>query len=389
MRSHFPRLWTVILLAVPVSATFWIFPEGVGLPLVDARVYAIALYKWINGADVYAFTDGVNFLYPPVFLYAGGSLARFLTPSVGWIVYLALHVVAVTSLPYFLYRFYLHARDVSLPWFYWLYFAAPGFLGISSLKFGNIASICYLIMILSGALGLKHNQWTVFYFCVFVCATIKITFLPMLLLPVFCGRRQWLGAISCGAACMTGLYLQKLFVPLLYARFQQNLQLQAENMGDVGKGVFAFLFHVLHRLHHESLVLPLIGHVIVTLLVLAALLYLRQCGYNQTLPEWPALTLAGILLIMPRVNFYDLSVFVPLIYAAAIRILPIPRARLVYLCLFVISLPPMIWARDTILNGAVGSLASLVLFFLIAFKLAALPKLPARDGPSQFSPMYN
>lgn len=242
-------------------------------------------------------------------------------------------------------------------------------MGISALKWGNIATISYVRMLLAGIPGIKRNRWAAFYVSVFLCSTIKITFLPMLLLPLFCGRKQWLGAIGCGLASVAGLYSQKLLVPELYARFQQSLHMQAEQMGDVGKGVFAVLFHLLHRLHHENLAVPLAGHATVALAVLALLVYLRRRGYDEKLPEWPALIVAGILFVMPRVNLYDLCVVVPLVYGVAISIVRIPHAQLLYLCLLVISIPPMIYAPNTILNGAVGSLAALVLFFSIAFRL--------------------
>jgi peptidoglycan biosynthesis protein MviN/MurJ (putative lipid II flippase) len=193
------------------------------------------------------------------------------------------------------------------------------------------------------------------------------------LLPLFCGRKQWLGAIASGLACLAGLYSQKLLMPELYAQFQNSLHLQAEDMGDVGKGVFGIIFHLLHKLHHENLMLALAGHAAVAIVVLALLVFLRRRGYNQKLPEWPALIVVGILLITPRANLYDLCVLVPLVYGAAISIVQIPRAWLAYLCLFVISLPPIIYARDTILNGAVGSLTALGLFFAIAYKLSKLP----------------
>jgi hypothetical protein len=373
MRRPSQWLWTLMLLAVPIVAVFWIFPEGFGLPLVDGRGYADSLDKWADGADVYVFRNGFNFLYPPVFLYAGGFLARILTPSVGWLVFLLLHIAAGVSLPFVLSRFYLGTREVSLPRFYWLYFAAPGLVGICALKWGNIATICYVLMLLAGVPGLRRNQWAAFYICVFLCSSVKITFLPMLLLPLFCGRKQWLGTIGCGLACIAGLYSQKFLMPELYARFQNSLHLQAEDMGDVGKSVFGVIFHLLHKLHHENLMLALAGHAAVAIVVLALLVYLRRRGYDQKLQEWPALILAGILFITPRANLYDLCVVVPLVYGAAISIVRIPRARLVYLCLFVISLPPIIYARDTILNGALGSLTALGLFFAIAFKLSKLP----------------
>src|SRR5271170_3242441 len=91
--------------------------EGFHFDLVDARVYAPAVHDWLSGEDAYRITPQVSllYLYPPVFLYTSGWLARLLTSQVGWMVFLTLHFAAALSLPWMLYRFYLRESDCTLP----------------------------------------------------------------------------------------------------------------------------------------------------------------------------------------------------------------------------------------------------------------------------------
>src|ERR1700721_2679627 len=87
------------------------------MDLVDARVFAAAIHDWLSGEDPYHFTLQMNLLYPPVFLYVGGCMARLLPPHAGWIVFLALHFAAAVALPWTLYRLYLRESDCTLPGF--------------------------------------------------------------------------------------------------------------------------------------------------------------------------------------------------------------------------------------------------------------------------------
>ncbi len=367
----YPPRWVLFAFVVPMLALYQkISPEGFHFDLVNARVYAAAINEWLSGRDPYHFTLQMNLLYPPVFLYAGGWLARLLTPHVGWMVFLALHFAAAVALPWVLYRFYLRDSNCTLPGFYWLFFAAPGFLGLLALRTGNIAVICWSAMLLAGSLGLIRNRWFVFYAVVFLCCAIKITFLPMLLLPAFCGRKQWPGIAVCAIAAATGLWAQRRFTPTLYEHFQQNLKMQASVIGDVGKGVFGVLFHILHKAHHQEFLIPIAGYAIVALAVIAALVALSRRGCASSFVSWPALVLIAILFMTPRVNYYDLCLGFPLAFVVLVRELGIKNPYVLYVCLFVPSIAFLVRSPDTALNGGYEAMTILVFFFLTYAALA-------------------
>ena len=369
----YPPLWILFALLVPILALYYkISPEGFHFDLVDAHVYAVAIHDWLSGQDAYRITPQASllFVYPPVFLYAVGWLARLLTPQVGWMVFLTLHFAASLALPWILYRSYLRESDCTLPGFYWLFFAAPGFLGLLALRTGNIAVICWAAMLLAGSLGLIRNRWFVFYVVVFLCCSIKITFLPILLLPALCGRKQWPGIAVCAIAAAAGLWSQRWLAPTLYEHFQRNLKMQASVMGDVGKGAFGILFHILHKAHHHGLLIPIAGYAIVALAVIAALVALSRRGRAGSFVSWPALVLIGILFMTPRVNYYDLCLGFPLAIVMLVRVLEIKNPYLLYVCLFVPSIAFLVRSPDTALNGGYEAMTILVFFFLTYAVLA-------------------
>ena len=78
---------------------------------------------------------------------------------------------AMDSLPFLPAGVRLHAAGL-----YWLFFAAPGFLGLLALRTGNIAVICWGAMLLAGSLGLIRNRWFVFYVVVFLCCPSRSLF---------------------------------------------------------------------------------------------------------------------------------------------------------------------------------------------------------------------
>ena len=345
-----PRWYWILLLLIPTMALYlrllgW--PPG----LVDAHVYRSAVATWLGGNTPYHFNSTVNFLYPPVFLLTLAAIRRAILFHGFWPLYLAAHVCATLLLPALLFRYFLQKHTWSLFGFYSLFFAAPGFLGMLSLWFGNIACICWATMLAAAIYGLEKNRWLLFYIAVFVCASIKITFLPVLLLPCLCGNRQFLKSVICAVATLAGLEAQSLMFPGLFAQFREILGLQTTIVGDVGKGAFGIFFHLLHLLHVPGLVLPTAAYLAVTFLVLGMLLSLKHMYADRQPDSWPTLVLLGVLFIIPRVQFYDLCLGFPLAFILATRLLRIRRQLLLYTILFLASLPWFIWARNSVING--------------------------------------
>ncbi len=372
--TAYPTKWALLAL-IPISFLLYrfFFLHGFQFFPVDAHVYGTAVTDWVAGVDPYRIAPNQQMLYnyPPGFLYVGGALARILTSRLGWIVYLMMHFAAVGILPFVLHRFILCQQDCTLTGFYWLFFAAPGFLGLLAFETGNIAVICYTAMLLAAIPGLTQNRWLIFCLVVFLCASIKITYLPMLLLPILCGSKQWLNVAACVAACILGLAGQRWFYPVLYARWVRNLTVQNMSFGDVGTGAFGIVFHVLHKMHRDGFLIPMVAYSIVSFMALGLLIWLRQRGYANNFAGWPALVLTGALLMTPRVNYYDLCICSPLTFVMGVSALRMRRWMIygVYLFLLVSSMAFLRLSRYRALDGGYETLTILIFFFVTCVAL--------------------
>ena len=366
--TRYPTKWTLLAL-IPFCWLLYrfFFPHGLQFFPVDAHVYGTALKDWLAGGDPYLIVPHREMLfnYPPVFLYAGGALARALTPHLGWIVYLISHFVAIGILPLILHRHFLRGKDCTLIGLYWLFFAAPGLLGLLALETANIAAICYATMLSAAIPGLTKNRWMIFYVSVLLCASIKITYLPMLLLPLLCGRKQWLRVAACIAACILGLAEQRWFQATLYSRWVRNLTVQNKSFGDVGQGEFGIVFHVLHKMHRENLFIPVAAYAIVSFMVLGLLVWLWRRGCANILSAWPALVLTGIILMTPRVNYYDFCICSPLAFVMATSAYRMRRWMIygLYLCLLIPSMVFMQLSQYRTLDGGYEAVTIIIFFF--------------------------
>jgi hypothetical protein len=342
--------------------------------LVDAHVYASAIQRWMAGGDPYLYTpdSGLPYLYPPVFILVGTTLAHLLTGHFGWLLYVALHIISALTLPWVLYRHYLRDASVSLATFYVLFFAAPGFLGFAAFVTGNIAIICYAAMLSAGIRGLRLNRWTLFYLAVFCCSSIKITFLAMLLLPLLCGEGQFFSSAGCAAATLSGLLAQRWISPSLYSRFTKNLEIPAQS-GDVGKSLFGVIFHILHSLNRRGLlIIPTLAYGLAAIAIIAVLGTLRTRGAKRSLPSWYALVLVGILFAMPRLEYYDLCIAFPLAFCIFIDTVVPKYPTLLYLFLSIPSLYFLVRTAGKATNGGVEALAILLFWGWSAYRMLTI-----------------
>jgi hypothetical protein len=363
MSTHSRRLSFLMAgLALTLILVLSLKTGGQPFSFVDARAYATGIRLWLTGGDPYRHGSFMNFLYPPFVLLVSGGLARAVPFSLMRSIYIALHVAAALALPLILHRFYLRGTGCNVVTFYGLFFLAPGLLGLLALDTGNIALICYTAMLAAAIPGLEHNRWFLFYVAVFCCSMIKITFVPLLILPLFCGRGQIAAVLWCGSSAIACLEVQAWMLPDLFRRFRGILIRQSMQLGDNGKGVFGILFHIDHRLHDKSLLIPIAGFCLVVMCVGVCLIAGRIRKFDTRFAFWPAVVVVGSLFMTPRVNYYDLCVAFPLMFCIACRNLSAFKAFMIYLGLFIPSLVFLIRLRDNALNGGFEALLILGLF---------------------------
>ena len=337
-----------------------------GLNFVDAHVYLRAFADYAAGANPYHPTTALNFVYPPVFLYAGSWLISVFSLPVVKTVYAVAHIAAALVIPWILYRYYLKASKYSLTVFYLVYVLAPGLSFLLSLDTGNLAVIAFAVMLGAGAIGIRTEKWSYFYCAVFFCATIKITYLPLLLIPLLCSATsQLVPALLCAALVGLGLKAQGWLNAELLGEFWQALHYQTIVLGDVGTGMFGIVFHALAKAHVHSIVIPVCVYAAAALACVGIATLLRlKCG-GSPVNSWPAVVLCVAIVAIPRIEYYDLCYACPLmlfVYAEKLR------ARTFILLYLAAALPALYFRLRmpfTAFDGGYQALAAVLL--LIAF----------------------
>lgn len=305
-----PKLpvWTnpVLILGCIAAAPFlyrraWLFLRA---PFWDAHIYASAIMQFRRLGSPYAIPHQLPFIYPPSFAMAGNQLAWILGPRLGWALFLFFHFASVIAIPFILARYYLPqlGRWQSFA----LYLLAPGLLNVEIFFGANIASLCYCVCFAAAIPGLARNTWTWFYIAVLAAGSIKITFLALLLLPLFAGQRQILRSGVVTAVTFCGYLSQKMFFPRLYGEFQTALTSQTFAARNYGIAPFGAVANLLHHFHRDGFLIP--GAVqILFVAILLSLLWVVHSHVPARSGYWLAVLLIVISLVNPRMFDYDIG----------------------------------------------------------------------------------
>jgi hypothetical protein len=291
-------------------------------PFWDASVYDHAIDNWRGHRDPYStVSQGLLFVYPPVFLYAGGFLAALLPHHWGWYLFLGCHLSAFLGLPLLLSKCYFR-----LPWLSGglaclIYAAEPGLAGLFSLRAGNVTSLLYFSALVAALPGLRRNSWGWFYLVVFLAGMIKPVFLLLLLLPIFAARRQVVPSAVCGLLSAATYPLQRWVAPTSYRGFITATYVQIAKRSDYGAGILGEVVFLERKFVHRVVDWPpLLAQAVFIVGILTALYLLRRRISLSHNGVWLALLLVAIVLCNPRIQRYDsciglLAAFVLLVEA--------------------------------------------------------------------------
>lgn len=309
--------------------------------LWDARVYAHAIDEWLAGHNPYSVSNPrLLFVYPPVFLYASGYLAKLLSGHVGWFLYVAVYLASSLALPFVLARFYLQQPWLSSGCAYVLVAMQPRYTGFQALMAGNITSVFYCVLLLAAIPGIRRNRWQCFYFVIGLVALVKVNFLIMLLIPWLLGRRQWINS-ALPVLCVGAAYLvQKRMAPQLFEGFRHTLSQQIAGHDDYGYGVMRIAMQsgsVRNLAGGIILYLVQIGFVLALISLMFVLRRKRQ--HDQPNSLWIALVLLATILCNPRILQYDSVIG---LLAGVVLLVSALRIRHVLLTAAVIFVPSVI-----------------------------------------------
>jgi len=367
-----------ILLLGALGAVYWAmhWAEFYHRWREDLRVYALAVGTWLRGGNPYSSVMApLYFLYPPAFLYLA-KLIGYVTPA-GWggNAYTVLHVVATIALPLVLARFFFPRPWLGPLFALLLFFGSPRFTGLLALLDLNIASTAYCLAFVAAIPGLKRNNWWWFYGAILLVASVKITFLALLLLPLLAGRRQWLRSIGCGAAVTAVNLIEKMLTPELYAGYQWSLKQGIVGEGTYGFGVFGIVEAYGYKLH---LPLPLTAYAaagLVSLMVLGMMVAMRR--RLDAAPEagralnwvWLSMVVAAIMMMNPRQLDYDADIALFAGYMLWVYGLGTRRLLPLAVVLFLPSLAVPYVVKALHLHGMYGTLEVLAGFGLAYWRL--------------------
>jgi hypothetical protein len=279
----------------------------VGAWLLDLHVYARAGRMFRTGESPYyqGLFEGLRFLYPPVVLYALRALA-ILPGDSPWLLLALVHLTSVLLTPFVLARYYLRERWLTPVMAVLVWLGESRFTGMLALYSANVAPTLYLACLLAAVPGLRRNRWAWFYAAVVLSASVKITLLTLLLLPLFAGRRQWLRSFGCVLGVGVIYALQARLFPALYAGYKWAVLQQVQVEHQYGYGIYGIAASLDEKLHRPVGIEAYAVHALFVALLLGALLWLRHRRADLRAPDiWMGLLLMTVIVANPRVLHYD------------------------------------------------------------------------------------
>jgi hypothetical protein len=312
--------WLVtVMLVLFASLYFFLHRHGLGAAwLEDLPIYKSAAHAFLAGQDPYSVIwFGLHFVYPPIVLYLFAFLARLMPGESEWTLVVCIHFACMLATPFVLARSFFRAKWMTALFAFFIWFVETDFTAVRALFSANVAPTLYLAALLAAAPGFSKNRWGWFYLVVLLAASVKVTFLILLLLPILGGRRQWLGSIAIGVAVAGVNAFQMVRVPALYAGYKNALVQQVSAQKLYGYGVFGTIAEIEQKLH-PSVHAAYAIHALFAVTFLAFLFWLKQRGAASFAATsdttylradqniWHALLLMAVIVINPRVLHYDI-----------------------------------------------------------------------------------
>jgi hypothetical protein len=329
----------------------------------DAHVYAHAIRAIETGGDPYARETPLMYVYPPVFLYGARALRYLIHGELAWKLYLLLNLSAVIAIPVVIATRYLRSHWLNAGCALLISTFHPFFTSAFSFFSGNLANVLYALVLLAGVPGVRKNRWACFYVTLVGAAAIKIPMLAFLLLPLLVGEGQVVPSLFTGLTVLILNGAQRVLILGAYHGYLDAARFQLLVRNDVGLGLFATLFRLVHRSAHLPQSLPYAAHVVFFASLAAGLCWAHKRGVPASMRNWwISLVLLLSVLCNPRVLAYDIALIIVPLAFLTVEMLGACLAR---------KLPPMLLAGCVV--AAIIALARSPLNFYYFFSIACFP----------------
>jgi hypothetical protein len=309
----------------------------------DARIYASAIHDYLAGSDAYAVSrDGLDFVYPPLFLRTAAPLAKVVPGGVAWPFYVALMVLATGAIPWALTTAIVRSEWFTPLMVCFLFVLQPKLYAQESLMSVNVATPLYAAILLAAIPGVRRNRWTVFYVAVVVAALIKLPFLTLLTFSWLAGTGQLRRCATSALVVFFGYAAEWAADRRLFLEYLASVKRQVLDGGDAGLGVLAMFLKMGRHVPAMRGWGAEIACVAVIAGMLAVLYGLRRFrGFPVVAAIWVPVALVAAILSNPRMMSYDADIaIVPgiFLFAQWARNLPATPYRGVW-----IAVPPAIF----------------------------------------------
>jgi len=295
------------------------------IPGWDLRVYQTAIHYLQAGQDPYAAGVAIQRAFhatlaqhpnaPPPFTYVYspitlpvlrlvGLLPFLLSGTLYWAAYVAGTLAAIWA-------GMQAVEPEEYPLFLLLAPAAiffPALLQHDVIFSGNIAYICYGLVLPAAVLGWRRGQWGWFFAATLLVSCLKAPLLYLLAIPVLTARKQWLSTCLTGLAGTALFLIQPFIWPSLFAHYLDAVELQFSFNHDFSSSPAGLLADALYD------VIPyrttsLVFYLFTSILFGGLLLHLRR-RYMEgrfSLRQWIPVMLLGVALLNPRIMEYDVA----------------------------------------------------------------------------------
>ena len=185
----------------------------------------------------------------------------------------------------------------------------PGLLVSDAIATGNIAYILYGMMLAGAVVGWKRGHWNWFYLAVLMSSCVKVHLLTMLVIPLLCGRRQWMRALATSTIGLSLYALQSRIWPQAFDVYLNTLKTMSHSKHEFGCGPVGNLARVLQGFGVSYELPCVLFYAVYAIALFLLLLWISRLHREGRIcfESWAPVMLVGVVLLNPRILCYDVA----------------------------------------------------------------------------------
>ena len=252
-----------------------------------------------------------TYVYSPITLPLLGLIARLpftLSATLYWLLYAAASAATIWVAYQFIMPFGKRdeARVFALVAPAIIFF--PGLLQNDVFFSGNVATILYALVLLAAWRGWRSGEWAWLHIAVLAASCVKAPLLSLVVIPLFCARKQWLPTILTAATGIALFALQPHIWPVLFRNYLDAVELQFSFNRDFSSSPAGLIANALYNVAPYKVV-SAVAYLAYAfpLFVVLFILSRKFLAGRLTLRQWVPVLMVGVVLLNPRIMEYDVA----------------------------------------------------------------------------------